>query len=162
LADIEGTLVYDGLDDLNALPDNPGCIYPAYQDEVGADGAGRLAAAGGPYFFIGDGGRGVGVSARQNEWDSIDVTLGDLEVGNYILAAVFNANEEVVFNIKDADAPWESLASNAGTGDTTLTVAFEITEPGKSNDQNRFRLNLTDDPDLLNYYVKAIGIYKVD
>ncbi len=161
LVDIDGTLVYDGVEDLNGIV-NPGdCDYPADQGNIGP-GSGRLAIAGGPTFFIGDDNRGIGVSGRANEWDSIDVTVGGLEIGKYKLVAVFNANEELTFNIKDADAPWASHVSVKGTSDTTLEFDFEITEEGKSNDQNRFRLNLTDDPDMKNYYVKAIGIYSMD
>jgi hypothetical protein len=155
------TLVYDGADDLNAMPDNPGAIYPAYNDEVGADGAGRIALAGGPTLFIGDGGRGLGISGRANEWDSIDVLLGDLDIGDYRLDVVFNANEELTFNIKEADGPWDSLGTAKGTSDTTVSINFTIDEKGKCKGQNRFRLNLTDDPDLKNYYVKSIKIYSL-
>lgn len=161
LVNIDGTLIYDGMEDLNKLPTPGDCDYPGDQGNIGP-GAGRLAIAGGPTFFIGDDNRGIGVSGRANEWDSIDVTVGGLEIGKYKLVAVFNANEEVTFNIKDADSPWTSHVSIAGTTDTTLEFDFEITEAGKSNDQNRFRLNLTDDPDYKNYYVKAIGIYSMD
>jgi len=159
----EGTLVYDGKDDLNKLPDNPGCDFPAYQDEIDGDGAGRFAYAGEPDIFLGIDGRGIGVSGRNNEWDSIDVTVGGLEPGKYILAVVFNASYDVTFNIKEADSPWDSLASEEGQDDTLVTAEIEIVEEGKgANNQNRYRVNLTDDPDLATYYVKAVGIYQLD
>lgn len=146
--------VYDGTFDLIAVPDNPGCEYPADQGNVGGNGAGRIALAGEPYVFIGDDGKKLGISNRVNAWDSIDVTLGGLEDGNYSLEAVFSANEAMDFTIEDADSPWGVLASGNGT-EATLTFDFEVKD-GKYLEQNRLRLK---EATLNNYYVNSIKLF---
>jgi len=153
---LAATVIYDGTADLQAVPENPGCEFPAYNDDIGVEGAGRIAVAGGPHTFWDDG-RGLGIANRQNGWDSIDVTLGGLDAGDYTMVVGFNATNDVTFTIEDADGPW--AAHTDGDGNEAVLV-FEFTlddDSGVWNDQNRMRLKASD---LDSFYVKSIVIYE--
>jgi hypothetical protein len=147
--------VYDGTFDLIATPDNPGCDFPAYEGEVGADGAGRIALAGGPGTYFAGADKGLLIQNRANPWDSIDVTLGGLDDGQYRMVVEFGANDETEFHIADADGPWAWHTSASGT-EVTLAHTFDV-EGGMYGAQNRLRLNAAEGA---SYYVKSIKIFK--
>jgi|GEM_PF-5168323 len=164
---LEGTIVYEALDDMKgyADPENlPGCLYPADQGNISANGSGRLCNAGEIYAFLGEGGKGVGISNRKETWDSLDVTLGDLDPGDYTIQVKFTSSSPVWFAIENADSPWGALTKTdtEDVTEATLTFDFTLTEKGvwidaDGNKQNRFRLNATPE---VNYYVENIRIYK--
>jgi len=101
LAD-KGEVVYDALDsgDMDGYIDYenlPGCPYPADQGNPTDNGSGRICNAGDIIAMKLD--KGIYVSNRVNTWDSIDITLGDLEPGDYTVQVKFSASNPVWFAI---------------------------------------------------------------
>jgi len=167
----KGEVVYDAVDsgDFAGFNNNEftGCtVLAANEEELRAEGSGRLTKAGGaesPYFFVGEGGKGLGISSRQNDYDSVDVLLGELEPGDYTLQVKFSSNDATSFVIQEGDASWAYLVqSDTDVTEATVVFDFTISETGifkdeDGNVQNRLRLVPTT---RVNYYVNNIRIYK--
>ena len=159
------TLVYDGADDLKNFTGSTTKVYNHQGDLSDETGSGRLLLAGGPDTWAEDG--KLGIQNRVNGYDSIDVSVADLPLGDYELVVSFASNDFTEFFIADADADWATLTEELGT-EATLNVKFSIVttnDAGGRNAvassgaiQNRYRLNAAAGQ---TYYVTGVKIYSL-
>ncbi|MCL2109409.1 MAG: hypothetical protein FWH20_08730 [Oscillospiraceae bacterium] len=117
-------------------------------------------------------GRGLKISDRVNNWDSVDFIISGLEDGIYALDVAFESETQTKgYIVSYADEPWSGIASSDSGYTTTDTITANfVVENGRIRSggntlQNRLRLNAASDwenPDILNdYFVTSINFRKV-
>lgn len=121
------------------------------------DDSGTLMQAGAPTKSFVDG-KGLKVSSRVNDYDSVDFKLAGLAAGDYTIEVTFTSAGEDNFQIGEADSPWGSLTEAAGS-EVTLTHAFTVDGEGKSNGQAKFRLRAVS---LNDFTIANIVVYDAD
>lgn len=120
--------------------------------------SGWLVQAGNPTkTFVS--GKGLKISDRKNDYDSVDFSLSDCKEGvNYKLEVAFSSSGSDVFQIAEADSPWGSLKTSEKSAKATLTYEFTMTDDGLCGGQNRFRLNAKS---LNDYYITSVKLQSV-
>ena len=149
-----GALVYDAAADLSSGLRGQ-TDYIGYQDEI-VDGSGRIALAGGIDLFYWSDAKGLKISDRTADWNSIDILLEGLD-GEYTLVVEFAADDSVTFQIVDADSPYGTHIEASGT-EATIEYTFTAVN-GKHDAQNRLRMRAAGTD---TYYIKSVLLYDAD